>query len=249
MKIRMLTGPQDKEHFIKSVAKKYHFEPEAEAAITAVYEEMQKYLKPYAVYRMNQRDTGIKEIDNRQSAIVAMTLGNGVDMLKDSLTSEGKLDEAYILECISSELLLAMYSDFNKEYAKFHRRYVERYVFIGDEIPVTVIPKLLKEVKGVKISANSSAENDADSEPDAESEESEAADGKNEDCYEDDITSNEYGVLMPSKSVIFYAILTENPNQICEGVCTSCRNVNCENMTNKEALSMRQPYERLSFTI
>lgn len=232
MKIRMLTGPQDKEHFVKSIVRKYHFEPESEADITAVYEKMQKYLKPYAVYRMNQRDTGIKEIDNRQSAIVAMTLGNGVDTLKDSLTSEGKLDEAYILECISSELLLAMYGDFNKEYAKFHRRYVERYVFIGDEIPVTVIPKLLKEVKGVKISANSSADDEPDAEDEeAEGKESKASDGENETCCEDDITSNEYGVLMPSKSVIFYAILTENPNQICEGVCTSCKNVNCDNMT------------------
>ena len=46
---------------------------------------------------------------------------------------------------------------------------------------------------------------------------------------EDDITANEYGVLTPSKSVIFYAILTENPKQICEGICGSCKNANCEN--------------------
>lgn len=245
MKIRMSASKQDRERFIKEIINKYHFEPEAENDIISVYEKMQSCMKPYAVYRMNQRDTGIKDIDSRQSAIVAMTLGKGIDSLEEQLTDAGKLDEAYILECIAAELLLTMYGDFNKEYAKFHRRYVERYVFIGEEIPVTEVPKLLKEVKGVKEAANTSIhvekENGQSTEGFAEDEESNKTENDNTENdntenektgieYEDDITANEYGVLTPSKSVVFYAILTENPKQICEGICSSCKNVNCENM-------------------
>lgn len=254
MKIRMSAGKQDRGRFIKGIINKYHFEPEAENDIISVYEKMQSCMKPYAVYRMNQRDTGIKDIDNRQSAIVAMTLGKEIDNLEEQLTDAGKLDEAYILECIASELLLTMYGDFNKEYAKFHRRYVERYVFIGEEIPATDVPKLLKEVKGVKEAANTCISFEKENgqsteEPDGGTEKNKAEKGNTgsvttEDGYaendnmgnektgfecEDDITANEYGVLTPSKSVIFYAILTENPKQICEGICGSCKNANCEN--------------------
>lgn len=240
----MSASKQDRERFIKEIINKYHFEPEAEDDIISVYEKMQSCMKPYAVYRMNQRDTGIKDIDSRQSAIVAMTLGKGIDSLEEQLTDAGKLDEAYILECIAAELLLTMYGDFNKEYAKFHRRYVERYVFIGEEIPATEVPKLLKEVKGVKEAANTcnvEKENEQSKEDlDEETENDKTENDKTENDktenerteieYEDDITANEYGVLTPSKSVIFYAILTENPKQICEGICSSCKNVNCENM-------------------
>ena len=254
MKIRMSASKQDTEHFIKEIINKYHFEPEAENDIISVYEKMQSCMKPYAVYRMNQRDTGIKDIDNRQSAIVAMTLGKEIDCLEEQLTAAGKLDEAYILECIAAELLLTMYGDFNKEYAKFHRRYVERYVFIGEEIPATEVPKLLKEVKGTKETANTSTSVEKENgrsmeDPDGETENNktekgntESVSGKNNNAEddnmgnekewiecEDDITANEYGVLTPSKSVIFYAILTENPKQICEGICGSCKNANCEN--------------------
>lgn len=240
MKIRMSANKQNREHFIKEIMNKYHFEPEAENDIISVYEKMQSCMKPYAVYRMNQRDTGIKDIDSKQSAIVAMTLGKGIDSLEEQLTDAGKLDEAYILECIAAELLLTMYGDFNKEYAKFHRRYVERYVFIGEEIPVTEVPKLLKEVKGVKEAANTcidvEKENGKSTEVLDEKMENDKTENDNTENektgieYEDDITANEYGVLTPSKSVVFYAILTENPKQVCEGICSSCKNVNCENM-------------------
>ena len=52
-----------------------------------------------------------------------------------------------------------------------------------------------------------------------------------EECVKDDfiVSANKYGVMEPTKSVVFYALLTENPNQICEGICDNCNNKNCEN--------------------
>lgn len=44
-----------------------------------------------------------------------------------------------------------------------------------------------------------------------------------------EITSNEYGSLRPTKSVIFFAVITEDANTCCEGICMGCGNVNCEN--------------------
>jgi hypothetical protein len=48
-------------------------------------------------------------------------------------------------------------------------------------------------------------------------------------AYRDNITANEYGVLTPSKSVVFYAILSENPSVRCRGICLGCGNADCEN--------------------
>ena len=64
-----------------------------------------------------------------------------------------------------------MYADFNQSYPKFHRRYVKRYVFVGEEIPLDGMQKLLAEVYG-RQPADIGQEND--------------------------IMANEYGVLQPS---------------------------------------------------
>ncbi|MDE6024826.1 MAG: hypothetical protein K2G45_05165 [Lachnospiraceae bacterium] len=237
MKIRMSIEQSDDEKIIKKVMEKYHFDKEAENELKAVYKKMLLCMSPYAIYKMNQRDTGVKFVDDRQSAIVAMTLGCGVDSLEERLTNEGKLDEAYMLECIAGEMLLNMYKDFNRSYARFHRRYVERYVFIGDEIPVTVIPRLLEEIKGSKPGITTGTVTDAEA-----SEELSVLDedeiGLKTAVDADEITTNEYGVLSPSKSVIFYAILTENPNQVCEGICNSCQNDRCDNRIKDRHLQL-----------
>lgn len=216
--------------FLKKIIAKYHFMEKDYDDILKVYEEMQISLEPYAIYRMNQRATGVKIIDDNQTAIVAMTLGSGIDRLSDRYTRNDKIEEAYILDCISNELLLAMYVEFNRAYARFHRRYVMRYLFLGNEIPVTKIPELLDEIKN-KTTTNL----DVDIEKKTDSNE---------------ITANAYGTLFPIKSVVFYAILSENPKQICEGICMSCNNVDCENRitstkedqieTGRKQLEMKQ---------
>jgi hypothetical protein len=59
-------------------------------------------------------------------------------------------------------------------------------------------------------------------------------DAENKLAYRDNITANEYGVLTPSKSVVFYAILSENPAVKCRGICLGCGNTECENRYQEE---------------
>lgn len=237
MKVRMMVEQQNIGGFIDSVAEKYHFNDADKAELLRVYEQMAICMGPYASYRINQRMTGLRIIDDSQTAIVAMTLGVGVDRLQERYIRADKLDEAYMLDCIANELLINMYSEFNKSYARFHRRYVQRYVFIGNEIPLTVIPGLLEEIKGKGVKAktadeqvekeNGSMENDADKANASNVKDDKKAGDRLVESNE--ITANEYGVLIPSKSVVFYAVLSENPEQACEGICIGCGNVQCEN--------------------
>lgn len=207
MKVRMAAEQPNREAFIDSVKEKYHFSEEDRQNLCAVYDRVCAYTDPYAAYRINSRMRGNALIDEEQSAIVAMTLGEGVDRLQEYYEREHALAESYMTECIANEILLAMYADFNRNYPRFHRRYVKRYVFIGDEIPLPAMKGLLDEVYH-------------------RTEEQPAQEGE--------ITANEYGVLFPSKSVVFFALLSDNPNQICGGICMHCPNIACENRMQED---------------
>ncbi|MDD6327014.1 MAG: hypothetical protein Q4D54_07975 [Eubacteriales bacterium] len=213
MKIRLSVQNSDPTNWIYRIIEKYHFESTDYGLLGKIYEQVQAVLEPSATYRLNHRMTGLAMIDNAQVAIVAMTLGSGIDGLKERYLSKEQLTEAYMVDCLANEILLDLYQEFNQSYAKFHRRYVKRYVFVGDEISPTEIPIILNDIRG------------------------------NKDTEE--ICSNEYGVLTPSKSVVFYAILTENPNQVCEGICVNCSNTSCDNYRisdkDEKSLSTEQP--------
>lgn len=43
--------------------------------------------------------------------------------------------------------------------------------------------------------------------------------------------------IIPKKSVLFAAKLTENPNAQCEGICVGCKNIHCPNRMEQSAKS------------
>ncbi len=218
MKVRIAIELTDLQGWLKNIISKYHFENQDYDLLSDIYEQMCVHSSPYAMYRINHRMTGISMIDDSQVAMVALTLGSGIDTMKERFARQGQLSEGYMLDCLANELLLVLYKEFNKNYAKFHRRYVQRYVFIGDEISPAAIPQILSDIKGIKPDKSEHSVTE-DSQPEF----------KEILREQEDIRANEYGVLTPSKSVVFYAILSDNPNQICEGICTGCGNVLCDN--------------------
>ena len=215
MKVRMNLKINNCDKFIDEVIEKYHFDRKNKPELTEIYNNLMDCVKPLAAYKINQKVTGIKIIDDCQAAVVCMTMGKGPDILKEAYTKNKELDKAYMMDCIANELLMKMYVEFNNMYARFHRRYVKRYVFIGDEITTEMIPDIIEDIKG-----NASYNVEIGS-----------IDVPGEEYIKDDFiaSANKYGVMEPTKSVVFYALLTENPNQVCEGICDNCNNKNCEN--------------------
>lgn len=230
MKVRMAVEQQNVDCFLDMVIQKYHFAREDKEALRRVYEQIRTSMSPYASYRLNQRMRGVTVIDENQTALVAMTLGAGVDSLQDHYIRENALEEAYMLDCICNELLLNMYTEFNRTYPKFHRRYVKRYVFVGTDIPLTEMEKLLDEIKGSKKREESPAEKkNVQTEEMAEELCDKGEKIRQETARSQEIHANAYGVLSPAKSVVFFAVLSDDPSQTCEGICMNCNNVNCEN--------------------
>lgn len=198
LKFSISTNDIDRDFIIRNTLKKYHFQDTDKEQLTFIYDEICNSCNPYAVYRINHRTTGVRYIDESQTAVCAITMGRAMDDILEAYKDEKLLTEAYMAECLAGELLLRMYDIFNQEYSKFHRRYVNRYVFLGDVIPITNMQTVLDDIYD-----NQPAENR-------------------------EIVANEYGVLLPSKSVVFYALLTDNPKQICAGICASCGRSDCE---------------------
>lgn len=204
-----------KDMLIKSTLKKYHFNETDEKDLIEIYDEIVGKCNPYAIYRINHRTTGVRYIDESQTAVCAITMGRAMDDILEGFKVEKMLDKAYMADCLAGEMLLSMYDIFNQEYSKFHRRYVNRYVFIGDTIPLTDMQNILDDIYD------------------------------NEDMENREITANEYGVIMPSKSVVFYALLTDNPKQICAGICARCGRIDCEQSNIKSTVTLNYGIQRI----
>ena len=202
MIIRISTKQNNLDTFINNIIEKYHFDDDAYPCLLNIYNRLEAVESAKAFYKINDRTTGYALIDDNPAAIVAMTLGKGVDELANHYSVHGEIDKAYMLDCIANELLLFMYKEFNNSYPKFHRRYIKRYVFFGEAIGVEEMPGYLGCV-----------------------------------CRAEDITTNHAGVLLPSKSVLFFAILSDNPKEACEGICANCGNKDCENRTSKNNIT------------
>ncbi|MBE5933218.1 MAG: hypothetical protein E7263_07345 [Lachnospiraceae bacterium] len=200
---------------IKSTMKKYHFSDTDDKALSDIYGEIVEKCQPYAIYRINHRTTGIRYIDESQTAVCAITMGQAMDDILDGYKDEKMLDKAYMAECLASEMLLRMYDVFNQEYSKYHRRYVNRYIFIGDTIPLTNMQTILDDIYD------------------------------NDDPENREIRANEYGVLIPSKSVVFYALLTDNPKQICAGICASCGRADCQQSDIKSTVTLNYGIQKI----
>lgn len=214
MKLRLNGISKEKTEFIDNIIKKYHFDEKDREELGDTYEELIAEMTPYAVYRINQWVTGVKKIDENQVALVAVTMGRGPDLLLERYMKEGRLNGEYMIECMSNEILLDLYQEFNHSYAKIHRRYVSEYIFVGDEVPLTSMGDILlklqeKEAEGPVIRAN------------------------------------EYGVLFPSKSVLFYALLSDNPHNACVGICSTCSNTSCGYRVREDNIRLNYGFQRI----
>lgn len=137
--------------FLENVRRKFHFGVEQTAEIRKVAEEMLPIMREEAFwvresYFMKNR----RQVQNSETVCekVAMSLGNGVDLLQKSYSEKGLLSESYIVEVLAGELLMRGYGAYNKYIAQHTDKHVARYHFPGSEadFPLEMLPELLKSL-------------------------------------------------------------------------------------------------------
>lgn len=139
------------DYFLEKVRNKFHFNKEQTALINVVAKKMLPTIREEAFYVRQAYF-----MDNKPSTrnsdttyeCVAMSLGNGVDLLQESYSEKGLLLESYIVEVLASELLLQGYDAYNSYIAEHTAQHVARYYFPGNEkeLPLEMLPALLQNL-------------------------------------------------------------------------------------------------------
>ena len=124
------------EQFLHSVMEKYHYDPEEYPNLKRLAGEMIPCLETEAGWQ----DREIQEtFPGRDQSFLAVgiTLGKGIDELQEKYLQNGFLTESYMIEVLSSELLLESYRAYT-EWVVVHRNlHVARLHFLGGEISET----------------------------------------------------------------------------------------------------------------
>lgn len=145
--------------FLKKVCEKYHFDEEQAAQLQAVAEEMLPKMRKEAFW-IRQESFANNEWQSKDSDTtyenVAMSLGNGVDLLQEHYSEKGLLLESYMVEVLASELLMRGYDAYNRFVNEHSAYHVARYHFPGSEeaLPLEMLPHLLNGLTH-KIACNS----------------------------------------------------------------------------------------------
>lgn len=206
------------EKFLHSVMKKYHYNEEEYPVLRRLAEEMYTCLQEEAVWQDLLCEEAFSEKEQPFYAI-GITLGKGIDDLQENYLKKELLTESYMIEVLSSELLLKSYRSYT-EWTSDHRNlHASRLYFLGSggdfgsggdygstavqtelnrQLQIEYLPELLKKL-------------------------------------DLPITCNKAYCMLPKKSVVFYAKLTTDPFVKCAGICLGCGRRDCPNrMEEKE---------------
>lgn len=101
------------------------------------------------------RGSRLFDVEGVPFAKAVISLGKGVDELQEIFAQQELLAEMYMVEALSSELLLEAYVAFNLAIAEETRYHVARYHFLGSEeaYPIEGLPTLLEEL-GLPVRCN-----------------------------------------------------------------------------------------------
>lgn len=200
------------EKFLHSVMKKYHYTEEEYPVMERLAEEMYACLKKDAGWQDKMCTEAFPEGEQPFLA-VGITLGKGIDELQEKYLKAELLTESYMIEVLSSELLLKSYQAYTDLVAEYRDYHVARLWFLGaDDIPSGVektefeleyLPEILKKL-------------------------------------DLPVTCNEAYCMIPKKSVVFYAELTRDVLVKCAGICLGCGRRDCPHrMEEKESFPLR----------
>ena len=204
------------EQFLHSVMKKYHYSPEEYPNLKRLAGEMVPCLETEAGWQDRDFEETFPGRDQSFLA-VGITLGKGIDALQEKYLQGGFLTESYMIEVLSSELLLKSYQAYTEWVVTHRELHMARLYFLGSEIPeakaaderlvsrlrLENLPTLLQELQMP-------------------------------------VTCNEAYCMIPKKSVVFYAELTKDPFTKCAGICLGCGRRDCPNrMEERENFPLR----------
>lgn len=130
---------------------KYHFEDRDFASLEALERALRPLLRAKAYYVFKKQDEVVAYEDY---AAVFLTLGDGVDALQELYLRRECVSEAYMLECLASELLMKAYEECVEYLQKESGKWAVKIDFLGDSYPLELMQELYKEFPEIEITYN-----------------------------------------------------------------------------------------------
>lgn len=196
-----------KADFLEAVREKAHYSEEDRELFWDVSERILARMESEAM-------VSAKDLRDEQGEVyaqeVVMTLGAGVDDLQEDFLKKGQITEAYMVEVLGSEILLQAYAIYNAWVKEQGEYAVKRYHFLGTEEY-----REIGHADGGLVSRGFSLK--LETLP------------KLLERSGLPVTCTEGYCMVPKKSVAFYAELTSDKSQVCEGICMGCGRADCPN--------------------
>ncbi len=127
----------------KNFCDRFHFSSIELPFIQAIYKALLPLVDACAYYSLDQ---DITEISAPHYAYGFVTLGSGVDEFSELYLNHEQLQEAYMVDCISLELLSKAYEEFAHIVEQDSALYLSQLSFLGDTYSLALLPQIYEKL-------------------------------------------------------------------------------------------------------
>lgn len=125
---------------IEEIIKRYHFNECDKAKLEALYMAVRPLIENNEYY-----------ICKGDEVHALISLGDGIDQLVFLYEKMGAIEEAYMVDCIGTHILLQGYSTFIERIEAETGLFVQSLEFLGDKYPLELVKEFMEELKPEKI--------------------------------------------------------------------------------------------------
>ena len=197
---------------LHGMLERYHYAEKDLEMITHLYHAIEPVIDAWCYYEINPT---YDFVTYEQYIMVLVTLGKGIDGIIEAYEEASCIEEAYMIDCIGSELLWLSYGKIQRIVQETHGLWQTKLEFLGDEYPMACISEVIAQMRNEW--------NDI----------CETPEGIEGNPFEKRIQCNKACLLTPKKSVVYIAKVQrskpDGEQGVCVNLCDSCGNRSCQN--------------------
>ena len=127
----------------KDFCSRFHFASTDLPHIQAIYTALLPLVECYAYYSLDQ---DLDEVSLSHYAYGFVTLGTGIDELSELYLNHEQIQEAYIVDCISLELLSKAYEEFAHIVEQDSALHLSQLSFLGDTYSLALLAQIYQKL-------------------------------------------------------------------------------------------------------
>lgn len=128
------------EEQIMETIKRYHFSEEDLPALCSFFQALKPLIQGKAYYEVikepKEKPDNLQFVEEQSFLVAIVTLGKGADKLHELYLEAEDILAAYMIDCLSFDLLSQAYDKLAGQIEKEEKLYIEKYEFLGGKYPL-----------------------------------------------------------------------------------------------------------------